>query len=273
MPTTPPLDPDVITARLAGVPGGFGPVTVVAETGSTNADVIALARAGAPHGTTVVAGHQSAGRGRFVRRWEDARETSVAMSVLLRPDADLPLEHWGWLPLVVGLGVGEGLRAASGLDVHLKWPNDLLLESGPRPGKLVGILVERVETPLGPAAVAGVGINVAMDVAELPVETATSLLLGGADVERSAVTGEVLAAWSRWYARWAAQEDLSDAYRARCATIGRQLRVQLDEQRGLGPVLTGVATGVDAAGSLLVRDDDGTEHAVSAGDVVHVRPA
>lgn len=247
-------------------------MTVVEETGSTNADLAQLARLGAAHGTTILASHQAAGRGRFVRAWQDTPGTSIAMSVLLRPGGD-PTPRWGWLSLVTGLGIADGLRNVSGLPVVLKWPNDLLLETGPRPGKLVGILSEAVDTPTGTAVVTGVGINVAMTEDELPVDTATSLLLAGADIDRTRVATSVLCAWSDWYARWAAGDDLVDSYREHCVTIGREVRVQLDGQRGLGPAIVGTATDVDADGSLLVSTGDGCTHAVAVGDVIHVRPA
>lgn len=266
---TPPIDAGLLQTALVGT--RFTDIRVVPETGSTNADVVAAAHAGAPEGLVIVAEHQTAGRGRFRRRWEDTEGTSIAMSLLLRPAAET-MPRWGWLPLLAGMATCEGIAASTGLSTQLKWPNDILVSHGPWPGKLVGILAEGASTPDGPAVVVGTGINVAMDVAELPVEQATSVTLSGVtDPDRTAIVAAVLSSWDGLYSRWAAGEDLVPAYLARCATIGREVRVQLDAQRGLGEAAEGTAIGVDPEGSLLVRLADDTVHALSAGDVIHVR--
>lgn len=269
MPTVPAVDAARLESSLLGPGRLLTSVRCLAETGSTNADLAAAALDGAPGGLLLTAEHQAQGRGRFTRPWRDTPGASVAMSLLLRPEG--PIERWSWLPLVTGLAIAEGLRRVSGLPVVLKWPNDVLIESGPRPGKLCGILAERVETPTGAACVIGLGINVALDVDELPVPTASSLLLSGAAVDKSDVVIAVVGAFERWYARWVDGEDLRVAYAAACASIGRRVRVQLDAELGRGSVASGVAEGVDETGSLVVRFDDGEVTALSAGDVVHLR--
>ena len=102
----------------------------------------------------LVTDYQSAGRGRLGRTWTAPPGTSIAMSVLVRPD-DVDPQRWTWLPLLTGLAVADGLERVAGLDVRLKWPNDVLV--GDR--KVCGILAERVETSDGPACVVGMGIN------------------------------------------------------------------------------------------------------------------
>nr|NLI49611.1 biotin--[acetyl-CoA-carboxylase] ligase [Propionibacterium sp.] len=244
---------------LAGT--GWGPVTVVARTGSTNADVAALARAGAGHGTVLVTPHQQAGRGRFARVWSTPPDTCVAMSVLVRPR--LALAHWGWLSLVAGLAAVAGVAASSGVEATLKWPNDVLVAER----KLCGILSEAVETPAGWAAVLGIGINVALGEDQLPVPTATSLRLEGSDAAAHAVAAAVLVALDRLYARWDAGESLVADYRRSCGTLGRRVRILVPDG-----AVEGLAVDVDAAGALVV-DTEAGRRTFAAGDVVHLRPA
>jgi BirA family biotin operon repressor/biotin-[acetyl-CoA-carboxylase] ligase len=261
-PARPPLDADRLTtpdpALLPGVR-----VEVVEETPSTNAVVTERARAGVAEGLVVVAEHQTAGRGRLDRAWEAPARSGLTFSLLLRPTA--PPSTWPWLPLLAGYAVGKALEAA-GYEASLKWPNDVLLADR----KVAGILVERIETPTGPAAVVGVGLNVAMTAEELPVPDATSLALAArrAAPDRTDLLLDVLA--SLWGAYTAWQDgDLArvrSTYEAACATIGRRVRVQLPSDHALA----GTATGIDPTGRLLV-EHDGETTPVSAGDVVHVR--
>lgn len=261
-----PNSPSVDAGHLARVlvrPGGvWTDVAFVASTGSTNADLATAARAGASSGTVLVSDHQSSGRGRFSRVWEAPPGTSLAISVLLRPPASLPAERWLWLPLVAGLAVADGLRVASGLNVELKWPNDVL--AGGR--KLCGILAERVDAGGSPAAVLGMGINTTLAEDQLPVPTATSVALAGGVVDAAALVVAVLESLGTWYTRWLSGADLRAEYAARCTSVGRRVRVQVSTVESV----EGEATGVDAQGCLLVRVD-GTERAFAAGDVVHLR--
>ena len=140
----PPLDAGALRSALTG-PGRFWTdVEVTEQTGSTNADVAAAARAGASEGTVHVTDLQVAGRGRLDRVWESPAGSGIAVSVLLRPD-EISAARWVWLPLLVGLAVDATVREL-GVDCGLKWPNDVLVDDR----KLAGILLERVETPLGP---------------------------------------------------------------------------------------------------------------------------
>lgn len=261
--TRPPLDADLLREALV-VPGGpWTALEVSARTGSTNADVVAAVADGAPAGLVVTTEHQTAGRGRLDRRWEAPPRSGLVVSVLLRPD-DVPLARWTWLPLLAGLAVDRTVRDC-GVASALKWPNDVL--AGDR--KLCGILVERAEGPAGPAAVLGIGLNVSLGADELPVPTATSLALEGADtLDRGVVLQRLLAHLHDLYRPWA--EGAGDAhglradYVARCATVGSRVRVSLPD----GSALEGAAEDVDVHGRLVV---DG--RALSAGDVTHVRRA
>jgi len=242
-------------------------VEVLETATSTNAVAAERARAGAEEGLVVVAEHQTAGRGRLDRSWETPARSSLTFSLLVRPT--VPPADWPWLPLLTGYTVAKTLRA-EGYGAGVKWPNDVLI--GDR--KLVGILVERVETPTGPAAVLGVGLNVSLTEAELPVPTATSLALEtGTEPDRTHLLVELLRSLREAYDAWQAGGSdatgrLRSSYAAACVTVGREVRVDLPG----GQVLTGRASGIDDAGRLVVTGADG-DTVVGAGDVVHVRSA
>lgn len=235
---------------------------MVEEADSTNSLVTNRARAGAPHGLVVVAEHQTAGRGRLDRSWEVPNRAALTFSMLVRPD--LPAESWPWLPLLTGYAVHAALvDRVPGLG--LKWPNDVLVDDQ----KLAGILVERVDTPTGPAAVLGIGINVLQEQRDLPVPEATSLLLqveGRPD--RTEVLDTVLGSLNALLPLLGDTEALRRAYCGECVTLGRTVRVDVPA----GEPVTGRAVDIDAGGRLVVATAGG-EVAVGAGDVIHVRPA
>lgn len=258
-----PLRTDVL--RGAVVPP-YAALDVVDVTGSTNADLAAAARAGAGDRTVLLAEHQTAGRGRLGRSWEAPAGSGLALSVLLRPAGVAPA-RWGWVPLLTGLALAEAVAELGRVDAVLKWPNDLLL--GPGQGKAAGILAAVADH----AVVVGVGLNVAPRADELPVPTATSLAVeGAACTDREELAVALLLRLDSWYVRWCAAagdagaSGLRDAYRARCATLGQPVAVQLAEDE---PV-TGAAVDVDADGRL-VLDTAAGRRVMSAGDVVHVR--
>ena len=266
----PPLDAERLAAADPDLLPGLT-VEVVEEAASTNALVIDRARSGAAEGLVVAAEHQTAGRGRLDRTWETPPRSGLTFSVLLRPTA--PTASWPWLPLLAGYAVDKALKAA-GFEASVKWPNDVLLDGR----KVAGILVERVETDAGPAAVVGVGLNVGMTADELPVPEATSLAVAGSGEvpDRTSLLVSLLASLWESYTAWQEGEllagmRLAESYAAACATIGQRVRVDLPS----GEVLTGTASGIDPSGRLLVEHtggDGGAGHtAVSAGDVVHVR--
>jgi len=247
-----------------GAPGGFWhDIRVVAETGSTNADLLAEAKSGLPEGAVLVADAQSAGRGRLGRRWVSPPGTSLSFSVLLRPAAVPPASR-AWVPLLAGVAVAAALRAEATADAWLKWPNDVLV----RGGKVAGILAEQA----GDAIVVGIGINVTVARDELPVPEATSLAIEGAGTGREPLLTGALGQLERWYLDWKSEAGDADRsglraeYLGLCATVGQQVRVSLPG----GSVVTGEASDVDSAGRLVVRTGAGPVP-VSAGDVVHVR--
>jgi BirA family transcriptional regulator, biotin operon repressor / biotin---[acetyl-CoA-carboxylase] ligase len=163
----PVLDAARLNAALASRPGLWREVRVVEETGSTNADLLSQARSGAGEGLVLVAEAQTSGRGRMGRRWISPPRRALTFSVLLRPT--VPAGLLGWVPLLAGVAVASALQRTAGVDARLKWPNDVLVDGA----KIAGILAER----WGNAIVIGTGINVLQQRGELPVPTATSLLV------------------------------------------------------------------------------------------------
>lgn len=249
----------------------WGPVAVLASTGSTNADAADQVREGAPEGFTVVADEQTRGRGRLDRTWESASGAGLAMSVVLRPV--VPESAWGWIPLLSGVAVVDAL-AEQGMAAALKWPNDVVVDGpardgSPGPRKLGGLLAERVER----AVVVGIGINTDLRADELPVARATSTWLEGAHVARETLVVDILEQLRHRYAGWqgatgdAARSGLAAAYAERCLTLGRDVRAQLPGHR----VVEGTAVDIDDQGRLVLRLGDGTAFPVSAGDVEHLR--
>jgi len=266
---------DAAVLRRAVVrPGGlWRAVEVLASTGSTNADLLARAVAGAPEGVVLAAEEQTAGRGRMGRSWLSPPRAALTFSLLLRPDVVSPARR-GWLPLLAGVSVTSAVRAVAGVDARLKWPNDVLAG----PAKLGGILAEAI----GDAVVVGIGLNVSTEPGELPPPgpspggalPATSLFaLGSAKLDRERLLTEILAAFEHWYQAWRQAGGDPDRcglraeYTRRCATIGRRVRVE----RPGGQLLSGLAVGVDSDGRLLVRVSSGADVPVAAGDVVHLR--
>jgi BirA family biotin operon repressor/biotin-[acetyl-CoA-carboxylase] ligase len=264
--TAEPLD---VGALRAAVIGPWAQLDVLDETGSTNADLLAAAAAGAPDRAVLTTEHQAAGRGRMTRSWVAPAGTGIAVSVLLRP-AGVPPSRFGWLPLLAGLAVLDTVRALGVPSAGLKWPNDCLVGAPPR--KVAGILAEVADQDR-PAVVLGVGLNVTAAPPDTP--TATCLADEGGTTDRTEVLTTLLLRLAERESRWREsrgdpeESGLRADYRAGCASLGSQVRVDLPG----GGTLVGTAEDVDRDGRLLLLDDEGRRRAVAAGDVVHVRPA
>ncbi|MER6270996.1 biotin--[acetyl-CoA-carboxylase] ligase [Streptomyces sp900105755] len=259
--------------RDGGHGGLYCDIEIVGRTGSTNSDLVARAVAGdADEGAVLVAEEQTAGRGRLDRQWTAPPRSGLFFSVLLKP-AEVPVARWGWLPLLTGVAVATGLARAAGVDTALKWPNDLLVTVGDEERKAGGILAERAGED---GVVVGVGINVTLRAAELPVPQAGSLALAGAvSTDRETLLRAVLRSLEDWYGRWRAAggdpgvSGLQEAYAAGCATLGRAVRAELPGDRAL----VGEAVAVDGDGRLVIATKEGVQEPVGAGDIVHLRPA
>jgi BirA family biotin operon repressor/biotin-[acetyl-CoA-carboxylase] ligase len=263
----PPLSQSALARALArDETGVWDELQVVPETGSTNADVAAAARAGRGEGLVVVAEQQVTGRGRLDRTWVSPPRAGLTFSMLFRPDVDparLPL-----LTLLVATATATATIARTDVDVRVKWPNDLV--AGDR--KLAGLLAEVA----GGAVVVGVGLNVSNRSDELPRADATSLELERgpeADpVDRAPLLLAILRSLGSAYRGWLEADGGAEAvlapYRALSATLGRTVRAELAP----GVELVGTAADVGPGGQLLLDDAQG-RHEISAADVIHLRPA
>ncbi|MFF1381525.1 biotin--[acetyl-CoA-carboxylase] ligase [Streptomyces sp. NPDC058308] len=270
----PPLGAASLRRALLREGGLWSSLDVVAATGSTNSDLAARADE-LPEGAVLVAEEQSAARGRLDRRWSAPARSGLFFSVLLKPD-EVPVERWGWLPLLTGVAVATGLSRVAGVDTALKWPNDLLVTVGDEERKAGGILVERAGSASGGGVVVGVGINVTLREDELPVPTAGSLALAGAGTtDRDPLLRAVLRSLEQWYGEWRdaggdpAASRLQEAYAAGCATLGRRVRAELPGDRSI----VGEAVAVDGDGRLVLATEEGVQEPVGAGDIVHLRGA
>ncbi len=262
-------------------------VARLGATTSTNAVVAGEARKGVAEGLVVTADYQSAGRGRFDRRWEAPPGSGLLFSVLLRPglaaSGALALERGHLVVAAVSLAVARAADAVAGVRLSLKWPNDLLAPDG---RKVAGVLAEvaigaaagRASTELAStelasteraaadwAVVVGVGLNVSW----APEGASCLDALAGRPVNKDELLNEALGSLRELYGRW---DEVAELYRERLATLGRQVVVHLASGTGPGDEagIRGQAVGVDSAGRLLVHTATGLVE-VAAGDVDHAR--
>jgi BirA family transcriptional regulator, biotin operon repressor / biotin---[acetyl-CoA-carboxylase] ligase len=261
----PRLDAAAIYKEVAGPGRPWRSLEVVDQTGSTNADLIARAAAGDDiAGAVLIAEHQTAGRGRSGRMWVDSPRALIAMSVGISAAGVMP-QAWGWVPLAAGVAVVDAVSATTGIQARLKWPNDVLVDEH----KLAGILAE-VASPQ-PFIVLGIGLNVTLRPDEISEPGATSLLSLGANVDRNRLTSTLLTELAKRLRRWRDTGDADTAlaadYRARSVTIGSRVRAQLPGDAEI----VGDAVGVDERGRLRIDTGDAVV-AVSAGDIIHLRP-
>ena len=242
--------------------GRFGdPIYYYQDTGSTNDVAAALADRGAPEGATVVASAQSAGRGRFGRRWFSPPDAGLYVSIICRSAAAAPL-----LTLAGGVAVADGIRAATGLPVEIKWPNDVVVGGGTpvRRRKLAGILAEASTGSDGlQHVVLGFGIN--LRPAAYPPElgeTATSIEAElGREIDAGAVLAETLAALSTRVSELTAGGSQSVLSRWReLAPTARGTAVRWETTDG--PV-SGTSAGISEDGALLVRVGPKVERIIS----------
>jgi BirA family transcriptional regulator, biotin operon repressor / biotin---[acetyl-CoA-carboxylase] ligase len=231
--------------------------------GSTNDEAARLARAGASHGTVVIAERQTNGRGRDGRVWESPAG-GLYMSAVLRPP--MPIVDVPPMTLAIGIGVCEAIRT-TGAAAVLKWPNDVLVDGR----KLAGVLVEaqsqgnRLE-----AVIVGIGINLTNELPAAVSESAITLAeAAGTTVDREPFVERLLAHVERWVDRYVSVgiEPIIPAWQERMA-VGLHARATIN-----GASLTGCVAGLDADGALLLRDETGNVHRVRSGDVEVLRAA
>lgn len=247
--------------------------------GSTNDRARELANVNVPEIALISADEQLSGRGRQNRVWFTPPGTALAMSLLTRPR--IAPQHAMRLTMLAGLAAVEGIESATGLRLDLKWPNDVVaMNNGqltmindqlpinqlPLTRKVGGILTEASFQGDGlEYAVVGLGINVNVDFnnnAELR-NIATSLsALGGRPIDRGVVLKAIVAAFVERYAWLNDGDRLRAMWAARLINLGREIRVQLDDE-----IIAGRSESVDTDGALLLRTSDGQLHRLLSGDV------
>ncbi len=229
------------------------------QIGSTNDAARQLAEAGEAEGTLVIADAQNAGRGRLGRTWVAPPQSSLLMSLILRPPltpAQLPR-----VTMALALGACDALRQA-GVYAQIKWPNDLLV----RGKKCAGILAEA--STLGDQiefAIIGLGINVnfaAATVAGIPAEATTLADEVGHAIPREPLARAILQCGDAYYARLCAGENLRAEWIARLATLRQRVRAHAETG-----IIEGIAESVDDDGALMLRCADGSLVRLLAGDV------
>ena len=234
----------------------------VDQTGSTNTDLVARAATNPsefPHLSVLVAGSQTAGRGRTGRAWVSPAGKSLSISVLVRPQSWTP-ENFGWLPLVAGVAMRRAVQSALPESaVGLKWPNDVQVNGL----KISGILSELLPGATG--VVIGAGVNLTLEKEELPIEAATSLLLEGSNISPDDFLVGYLNALAELVTKF---EEVPNIVRAECSTIGQTVRAIFPD----GSEAIGLASGIDDSGRLLISvPGENQLLAVSAADIQHLR--
>lgn len=228
-------------------------VSVVELTSTTQGDLAQLVRDGkAKVGDVIVAEYQSAGRGRLNRSFEAAKGSALLFSFYIEPTRNR--QDWGWIPLIAGYSVAQTLRS---FNAKIKWPNDILINGK----KVSGLIAEVIDRGI----VVGIGVNVGMELGELPVDNATSLLLEGAvQLTRNQLLSEILEVFEQHFSSWDKGSDQVQAlYSNLSATLGQEVRVEYPDGRSH----VAVAESISASGALVL--DDGTQ--VQSADVIHLR--
>lgn len=231
--------------------------------GSTNDHAKALALQGAPHGTTVIAGNQTKGRGRMGRSFFSPEGTGIYLSVILRPNcAPQALMH---LTCATAVAMCDALESACGVRPRIKWTNDLVYGSK----KLGGILTELgfEKDGLVSYAVVGIGINCSVPIGDFPEEIreiATTLQeAAGKTVDTASVTAAMVTALYQMAGNLLAGKDaIMEKYRTDCLTLGREVVIHKD-----GCTLFGTAAAIDDDGGLIVTLTDGSQMTVNTGEV------
>lgn len=215
------------------------------------------ARRGAKEGTVIIAGEQTAGRGRLQRTWFTPGG-NIALSLILYPDtAGLP-----YLIMIASLAAACSIESVTGLKTQIKWPNDILIKGK----KVAGILIEsELKGDRVACAIVGIGINISLrpdDYSEVAA-TATSLETElGKQVSREEIVRNLLMEFERLYLKLPDTEVIFKAWRDRLVTLGKKVTATWGEE-----IIQGIAESVDKSGALTVRLADGSLTKVIAGDV------
>lgn len=255
------IDPTRLNPLLGNAAGRFD-VDALAETDSTNSEVMRRAEAGAPSGLVVVADEQSAGRGRRGRTWLSAPADSLTFSLLWRFTG--PATQLAGLSLAIGVAISDALESLGAKGVSLKWPNDILCSQGDGYAKLAGVLVELSSDSRGTVAVIGIGLNLQAPTGEMLMPAAGLSELLESLPERHALFAALLIALAKVLDRFATggfaalQADWQHrhAWQDKPVCVLEDGKVQLE----------GVCRGADTDGALLVNTASGQQRLL-AGDV------
>ena len=233
---------------------------------STNSEAAQQAMEGAAEGLVIVAGEQTAGRGRLDRKWVSPAGAGLYFSIVLRPAVEVG--SWSLLPLMAAIAVHDALLDSCRLETDIKWPNDIL--AGGR--KLCGILAETIETPAGRAVVVGIGINLTADAFPLElrgVATSVQEVTGDKSDPEALLHSLIRALVARYESfgaidgpaairrEWTGRSSYATGKRVNVACVSEEF--------------AGTTRGLESDGALRVETDAGEIKVVRAGDVTSVR--
>ena len=224
-------------------------------TASTQSDLAELVKSkSVKSGEVIVTEFQSAGRGRLERTFQAPTHSALLFSLYIEPKR--VRSDWGFISHLAALSMLEVISSDLPMKASLKWPNDILIGEK----KVAGLLAQVSDQGI----IIGLGLNVEMNIEELPVETATSLAISGSkELNRNLILSKFLNVFEDNFANWEKGANFLDRYSQVCATLGRQVQIEVTGRTNR----TGIAQSVNEFGALLL--DDGFE--VNVGDVVHLR--
>ncbi len=250
-------------AILSHLPGDFPWQVHWYETiDSTNTRAKIMAQQGAPHGTVLIAGHQSSGKGRMGRSFSSPAGLGLYLSVILRPGC--PAKDLMHLTCAAGVAAANAIAQNCGLRPGIKWINDLVIQNR----KLGGILTEMAvdaKTSVVDYAVIGIGINCLQTPSDFPPELtdiAISLKMAGYTPDIARLAADLLQSLHQMSAQLHSKEEIIRNYKDFCITIGQQIMVLAGEKK-----LYGTALDISEDGALLVRLSNGSVRAVNSGEV------
>jgi len=234
---------------------------------STNTHATKLAENDSPHGTLIIADSQTKGRGRLGRDWFSPPKKNIYMSIILRPE--IKAEEATLLTIMAGVASARALRNTTGLEVKLKWPNDIVVIEK----KLGGILIEtKTNHDRLLFAVIGIGINVNMAAEDFPSglrSFSTSVKIDlGKSIPRHPIIAEIFKETEQWYKVMLRgdRNTLLDEWRKLSSTLGRDVKITIGKM-----AFKGIAEDIDNKGMLILRLLSGGIKKISTGDVITLR--
>jgi BirA family transcriptional regulator, biotin operon repressor / biotin---[acetyl-CoA-carboxylase] ligase len=212
------------------------------------------AHKGAAEGTVIIAGEQTAGRGRLQRAWLSP-QGNIALSIILRPEiASLP-----YLIMIASLAVARSIETVTGQETQIKWPNDVLIGGK----KVCGILIENeLKGNKADFCIVGIGVNVSLNVSDHDEIAETAISLKGKDDLRVTIIRQLLVEFDKLYRQLPNGKPIFEGWRNKLVTLGKKVKATWGQQ-----VIEGTAETVEESGALLIRDAHGELVKVVAGDV------